>query len=571
MRITAPIVGRFRAHKSPRPVIGFRRDGKPVFQIAGGAPAAPAGTTTTVQDLRDERGRTLSSIDDILRTAREDENRALTAEEWTQHDELVVLHDTLSTQIAEAEATTRTGDANQRQVDRASLATIRMNGLAPEPPTARRSLDELLWATAPDVAAGEISRSGVWQPNPYGARNAVEALRARDLDGDAVIAPRIDEFVESDQAKIRRFQSTVTDMILVGLMVDKEARTARSAFEAAKGVKAMRKRYDDVMRAMDAETTAEGIEFIPTGLGSELHEKVRAAGKVAPLFAKINLPTNPWEMPVEGADATAYRVAEPTSDTAAKVTASTPGTKKVAFDAEIMGGRVLFSRSLDADSAIAILPYVRNKVVRAFVDAEEKAILDGDTDGAHQDSDTQAAGATHFSSAWDGLRKKALAQTSLTAANAAVTLALFRATRKKMLKWGLNPSDLAIICGVRTYFELLDLAEVKTLDVFGPQATILNGQLGALDGIPLIVSEYAREDLNATGAYDGVTTDRGGLLIVQRSEWAIGQRMAMDVEVDDSIYRESFQRVVVAFMREDFQNVGSDAANEDTAILFNIA
>ena len=42
------------------------------------------------------------------------------------------------------------------------------------------------------------------------------------------------------------------------------------------------------------------------------------------------------------------------------------------------------------------------------------------------------------------------------------------------------------------------------------------------------------------------------------------------VEVDDSIYRETFQRVMVAFMREDFQHIGSAATNEDTAIAVNV-
>ena len=40
------------------------------------------------------------------------------------------------------------------------------------------------------------------------------------------------------------------------------------------------------------DTAAEGLEWIPTGIGSTLHEKVRAAGKVAPLFARIDIPTN---------------------------------------------------------------------------------------------------------------------------------------------------------------------------------------------------------------------------------------------------------------------------------------
>lgn len=43
------------------------------------------------------------------------------------------------------------------------------------------------------------------------------------------------------------------------------------------------------------------------------------------------------------------------------------------------------------------------------------AILDGDTDGTHMDSEAHALGATDAHWAWDGLRRKALAQTIATA------------------------------------------------------------------------------------------------------------------------------------------------------------
>jgi HK97 family phage major capsid protein len=532
---------------------------------AGGATA----TLTSVTELEDERGRVLSEIDDLLATAKADGGRALSDEELGKHDQLVARSEELQGKIAEATRDKRTRDAETAQDERLRLASIRTNTIGTPAPGAERSLNELLWATYEEVPAGSIDRMGVFRPNPNGVKAYIDAVPTVNQDGRFVLAPRMEEFIPEHRTAVRAFQRAVADMVMFGFMVDRKAKTTPDAFQAALGEKRMRERWDRVMRAMDVDTTAEGKEFVPTGLGAEMHEKVRASGKVAPLFGVIQLPTNPWEMPIEGADATAFLVAEPTSDTATKVTASTPGTKKTAFDAEIFGARVLFSRSLDADSAIAILAYTEGKIVRAFVDAEEKAILDGDADGTHQDSDVVAA--TDARQAWDGLRKRALANANVDMANVAITLAKLRDTREAMVKWGLNPADLVIIVGVKGYYQLLDLSEVTTLDKFGPQATILNGQLGAIDGVPLIVSEFVREDLAAAGTHDGVTVNRTYALLVNRGEWALGQRMALDIEVDDSIYRESFQRVVVGFMREDFQNVGDAAANDDTAILRNIA
>jgi len=228
----------------------------------------------------------------------------------------------------------------------------------------------------------------------------------------------------------------------------------------------------------------------------------------------------------------------------------------------------LWSRSLDADSALAIAPFVSRKLVQAFVAAEEKAILDGDADATHQDSDTHTAGATSPSWAWDGLRKKAIAQTVVTATTSTVAnLALLRAG---MLKWGLMPSDLAFIVGVSAAHDLLVDANLLTVDKFGPNATILTGQIGSIFGVPVVVSEHVRENLNASGVHDAITATKTYNLCVNHTQFAIGQRMAFDVMTSDELFMQTYQRLAVAFMREDFQHIGSAVANDDVAISFNV-
>lgn len=525
----------------------------------------------TLQEMVDERSQLVTTMDEIIKTAKEDGERSLNEQERTDYDAAAERFDTLTTAIDQAHAAqsdaTRASSLEERRQRINPAAPV--PGVNTPPASANRSLDELLWASAEDVPAGTYHHNGQFIPSEHGARNAVEQVAVRTADDDHIaLAPRITDFRPEHVGAVRNFQRTVADMAIFGMLVDRSAKTSSDGFEVARSHKLMKGRWESALRALDVDTAGEGSEWVPTGIGSQLHEKVRAAGKVGPLFARVDMPTNPWKWPIEGADATAYRVAEPTSDSASKVTASTPGSGAATFDAEIMGGRTLFSRSVEADSIIAILPFVQNKLARAFVDAEEKAIIDGDSDGTHQDSDV--SGSTDMRTAWDGLRKKGLAQTSHDGGSVTITLALFRALRAKMGKYGLNPSDLAAICSVGVYYDLLGLDEVKTVDKYGPQATVLNGELAKLDGIPIVVSEHFREDLNATGVHDGVTTTQTGLAMVNRGEWAIGQRMALDVEVDDSIYRESFQRVVVAFMREDFQHIGDAAANDDTAFLFNL-
>lgn len=515
----------------------------------------------TKQQLLDERAAQLNIIDDIIRTATA-ENRGLTDDERLRHDAAVAAiegDDGIDNQIARA--TLAEGDAartaaHEVRRSRYSVPNVNVKGNDSVGADVTRNLDALLWATADSVKAAN------------GANVPVEQVVVRNKDGHGELqAPRIADFRPADREAIRSFQKTVADMAVFGMLVDRDANTSAKGFEVARNHRAFKDRWGTIMRALDVDTAAEGGNWVPTGIGADMHEKVRAAGKVAALFDRIDIPTNPWKWPIEGGDATAYRVAEPVGDAESKFSASTSGTAAATFDAEIFGVRQLISRSLDADSALAILPFVQRKTVQAFVDAEEKAILDGDTDGTHQDSDIGAS-TTAAVTAWDGLRKRGLAET--TQAITTTSVANLALLRKAMGKWGVNPADLAFIVGVSSYLVLQSDSNLLTVDKMGPNATILSGQVGSLFGVPVIVSEWVRENLNASGVYDGVTTTKTYALCVNRREWAMGQRMALDIQTDDSIYRETFQRVMVGFMREDFQSIASASTDDNTSIGFNI-
>lgn len=521
-----------------------------------------------------ERSGLNEQFEAILNTAAAEQRSDLNDDEKAAYEALKASRSKLDSDIAEVEQ--RISDIERTRKDAADsaekIARFNINrpthGRDPEQRGSDHALDELLWATAEEVRAGSLDNLGNVVPH-MNARASVERVEVRNANKDVVLAPRVSEFTEARRVAIRNFQQTVADMQVFGMLIDKRATTGEEGFQVARQHPAFKDRWQRVLRAMDTDTSNEGVDWIPTGIGASLHERVRASGKVAGLFQRINLPTNPWKWPLEGADATAYRVAEPTGDTATKVTVSTPGTGAATFDAEIFGGRVLFSKSLEADSALAILPYVQRKLVQAFVDAEEKAILDGDTDGTHHDSDVGSS-TTDARTAWDGLRKRGLANSSASGGSA-LTVALLAARRADMDQYGLNPMDMAFIVPISSYYALVTDTNVVTVDKFGPQATILNGQLGALYGVPIIVSEHIRTDLNASGVYDAITTTKTVAYAVNRNEWVMGQRTPLALETDDSIYRETFQRVVVGFVRQDFQNVNARGTSEDdTSIVYNV-
>lgn len=326
-----------------------------------------------------------------------------------------------------------------------------------------------------------------------------------------------------------------------------------------------------VKRAMDTQTNAEGLEFVPTGFSSQIHELYRLERKVAGLFQEFNMPTATFNWPLEAADAVAYLAAESTSDTASKYTASTPGSDQLAFVTKLLAARVLFSAELEEDSIIAVAPYVYKKLAIAHTDAIENAVLNGDTSGTHQDSDT--TNAADVRKAWPGLRKLALAPASNACSMdlSTFTTANLRTLRQKAGKYGLKLNSEAWIASIASYYKMLGLAEVLTMDKYGQMATVIQGELAKFDGIPVIVSEFQRQDLNATGVYDGTTTTKTALSLVNRDEFMFGRRRGATIVTDRSLYLESGQVVTVATQRIVFKAMRTNGATNPIAVVgYNI-
>ena len=71
------------------------------------------------------------------------------------------------------------------------------------------------------------------------------------------------------------------------------------------------------------------------------------------------------------------------------------------------------------------------------------------------------------------------------------------------------------------------------MDKLGPNATLLTGMLGAVEGIPVIVSEQMKlADTDGKVTDAGNATNTGRLLAVNRTQWAQGFRRELTIDVD---------------------------------------
>jgi HK97 family phage major capsid protein len=345
--------------------------------------------------------------------------------------------------------------------------------------------------------------------------------------------------------------------------------------------KAYQTRVKPIMqKAFGIASGDEGFEWIPTGVSTSYIDEYNLERKVSGLFQEIRMPTNPYKFPVLSNGAVAKKLGVAAALSPKDVFET---DKTITFDAIKMSNQYLLPEELSEDSAVNILQVIRQELIEGAEKAIEVAILNGDTDTTHQDSASIFGGGAPAANSserfWDGLRKRAiqatLALSGVDAGNNAVEYADIQGAREKMGKFGVNPKELALICSPKGYNQLINLTEVTTVEKYGSAATILTGELARVGGIPVIVSEYMREDLNATAVNDGVTEDRTSMILVNRRRFMLGLRRALQIRIERN-QTDKDAVDMVSYARYAFQGVlAADGANYATessvALIYNIS
>lgn len=326
--------------------------------------------------------------------------------------------------------------------------------------------------------------------------------------------------------------------------------------------KQLRERVNDdpeLAKAINTTTTAQGLELIPTGMSSRLIERFDLSNRMFDLFEPIPMPTNPYKLPVDTGDAASFIITETTADDPAnsdRVGATTPPTGNFTFTAVGLGNRVRVSYQAEEDAVLSVIPLVENRMLKAMNDGFDDAVINGDSDGTHQDSDTQSGASNLPAKAWDGLRKYGLGANPGTVdfAGGNPTLALMESLLKKSGDYPAEPENNAWILGAKVYtgVRLAEGLGVVTRDKIGDRATILTGQVAEWFGSPVITAKKARENLNDSGVYDGVTTTKAVILYVHRPGFLLGLRGGILLETDRDI--ETQQTILVASRRYHFKS-----------------
>lgn len=317
---------------------------------------------------------------------------------------------------------------------------------------------------------------------------------------------------------------------------------------------------------MATDSVGFGAELINVELATEIMNRLYLESPLAArlVSSEVDMPSNPYKFPLSTTLPEFYRGEEN-----ATPADSQAGTAEIILDAKKMIAVTPYSYEADEDAIVPMLGFLQARLATSASQSLENAFINGDDTGVHMDSDV--TGANDKRKVWKGLRYygQSVGALNTDLSTGGISAANVGALRKSMGKYGLNPADLVLIAGVGGYNDLVQLSETLTADlVGGNNARILTGLAPQIFGIPIITSAFMREDLNASGVYDGVTTTKGSIMLMHIPSWIVGKKRNFTLEVDRDIKAQC--NWIVASFRRDFVPMETPTATESiTALGYN--
>lgn len=318
-----------------------------------------------------------------------------------------------------------------------------------------------------------------------------------------------------------------------------------------------------------------GAELIPDQFLAELHMEYQVPTVVRSLFSEVQMTSNTMLAPRIDRGGRPYIKGTVSSDNPALYPVSTVQMGQAQITAKGLSTRYILDEELIEDSAVLLLPAMQRMIAKDMRDAVEDALINGDSAATHQDAiatwnirDRWGAaglgGSNDHRRLWTGLRAASFDKATTLDINTFSDTKLLELISK--LGEYASSDKVLIVSPEALYQNLMGLDEVVTLDKFGPQSTILTGQLGSIFGMPIVVSRFLSDDLHTTGLFTGASATTG-MLCVSRESWNVFARRGIQIQQEQDITSGAYN--MVATERLTFGSLDA-AAVKNVAFGFNL-
>lgn len=294
---------------------------------------------------------------------------------------------------------------------------------------------------------------------------------------------------------------------------------------------------------MSTGQTGFGKEFVEeVVLVKELIERLQTSGNLLSRATIRHMTAKKMSFPVRGGKLRMVSVSE--NSTLPEVKNAKGQMKKavtasISMEAKTFAITIYISDELLEDSVINMANYIMTEIATAYETTIHEIIINGDTATGENkniniiDGNTNALpdGDNTDILKFDGGRKLAITKGAVVDAGANLVIEHIRAARATMGVKGLNPKDLVLVPDIETYFKLMNLTEVETIEKFGDAATVKNGVLTALDGITIEMREEMVK-ANAAGKISKTASNnaKGQMLLVHTPSLNVGIRRGLTTE-----------------------------------------
>ena len=327
------------------------------------------------------------------------------------------------------------------------------------------------------------------------------------------------------------------------------AQVARLARHVGQGPESFRKMFSG--------GTGLGTEWTQTLTLPKVAEDLRLPNAVVEdLFEQVPMGAATVQLPVATGLPAGFLYGQPT--TPAQYTAGDVATAQRTLTAKGIAVLVPIFDDASEDSVADAAGMISNLMVEGIRASTVNAIINADTAGQDTLSGWNPrsifsgspvfGGSNDPRKAWIGLRAQAFDGAATRDASADTTWSTQTVNAAMLaLKAPHGVSgDLVYLTGLEHFLlKIVTDTNLLTLDKYGPNATIVRGEVGSLySRVRVVVSELVTADLAASGLYTG-SGSKSTALTFNRKRWVIGVRKGINVEAERRVIEGTTYLVAV--------------------------
>jgi HK97 family phage prohead protease len=335
-----------------------------------------------------------------------------------------------------------------------------------------------------------------------------------------------------------------------------------------------REAYDTIMKInpdqytvgstpLGGNAAGTGLSFMPEGWADEIIELVyeqswfrQMVGSMVMNEYKVHIPKLTGTMDY-------YQWTRSATEGSSDVAASAPTTGEIVLEIKTLLGSVPIGNAVIAYGVAGLGPGIKSEMAKRLNWVELHSFINGDveTGGSYANNingawngttNVRGVDATHntFKLMYDGIRRhnfdavEAGEVANVSASGAAISALHIRKALNSLGVYGDMKEDLVLLVPKTCEATILGWDIIQTIDKYGPAATIHTGEIGKLYGITVISSSVVPENLNASGKFDGSTTNLTVAVLFDRSSPIIGNpgpaSRKFSITFDDEPKRDRF-------------------------------